>query len=632
MNRLVRWTAVLAALGGAVEVHIRRGRTMRLGLLTLLACVSWCAQAQAAAVQQTGYITMSDGVKLRYAVELPAAGGRFPVALKYDGYCEGTDPMGCNGTTDSSALLAAGYAVLGVSVRGTGCSQGQFDLRSPVESTDGAAVVEWAARQAWSTGHLGMFGDSFPAVTQPGVAALRPAGLDAIAPFQFIDDVYRDVAYPGGIANDEFGVFWGLADQPTASNESVVQGTEAGDSQCAQSEAEQATVNPTTNIVVSGLEHPYIDSLWNSKTVGAAASRITVPAFGCQTWQDDEVGSRSTWTLWPRLDPARTWVVASNGYHSMCIESTRIINQLVRFFDRFVKGDQNGFETTPHMQIWHDTTGATDAEPAWVTTSSSWPPATETNRLYLGSGAALTASSPSRVEPADSYLSPTVSAGTEDGVVFGQHNELWKQPGTPNGALAYTTPRLAHGVELLGPASVDLWLKSTATDTNLQATITELRPDGQEVYVARGWLRASQRKLDRRASTPTLPVQTDLQSDVQPLVAGKPTFMRFAVFPFDYVFRAGSRIRLIIDTPSQTGGWNFEPLANTPGLTPASTLANAGVNNILHDSKHPSEIVVGTVPGGSAQAGYPACDTLLNEPCRPDAFTASDPPGQLRWA
>src|SRR5260370_12229444 len=171
---------------------------------------------------------MSDGVELRYAVELPAAAGRFPVALKYDGYCEGPDPMGCNGTTDSSALLNAGYAVLGVNVRGTGCSQGQFDLRNPVENTDGAAVVEWAARQLWSTGHVGMFGDSFPGVTQPGVAALHPAGLDAIAPFQIVDDVYRDVAYAGGAAHFEFGAFWGLPDQPAASHESVVQGIQAG--------------------------------------------------------------------------------------------------------------------------------------------------------------------------------------------------------------------------------------------------------------------------------------------------------------------------------------------------------------------------------------------------------------------
>jgi hypothetical protein len=78
--------------------------------------------------------------------------------------------------------------------------------------------------------------------------------------------------------------------------------------------------------------------------------------------------------------------------------------------------------------------------------------------------------------------------------------------------------------------------------------------------------------------------------------------MRLAVFPFDYVFRGGSRIRLVIDTPSQTGGWNFEPLAN------------AGVNGILYDSKHPSDIAVGTVPGGSASAGSPRATRSSTNP------------------
>jgi hypothetical protein len=192
-------------------------------------------------------------------------------------------------------------------------------------------------------------------------------------------------------------------------------------------------------------------------------------------------------------------------------------------------------------------------------------------------------------------------------------------PGTPGGARAYTTPALGRDVELLGPASVDLWLSSTATDTDLQATITEVRPDGQETYVARGWLEASQRKLSLQASTSTLPVHTHRESDVQPLVAGEPTQVRLGVYPFDHVFRAGSRIRVILDTPSQTGGWNFKPGTG------------AGVDSILHDAQHPSEIVVGAVPGASAKADRPACDTLLNQPCRPDAFTESDPPGKLQW-
>jgi hypothetical protein len=168
---------------------------------------------------------------------------------------------------------------------------------------------------------------------------------------------------------------------------------------------------------------------------------------------------------------------------------------------------------------------------------------------------------------------------------------------------------------------VNLWLKSTGSDAGLQATITEVRPDGQEVYVNRGWLTASQRKLDEQASTPTMPVQTHREADVEPLESGKPTRMRIEVFPFEHIFRAGSRIRVIIDTPSQTGGWNWQPVAG------------GGVNSILHDAEHPSELVLSTMPGAGASNGHgqPACDTVLNQPCRADAFTASAPAGVLDW-
>jgi putative CocE/NonD family hydrolase len=581
-----------------------------------------CGLAHAEPVTKFGYITMSDGVKLRYAAVLPdKSGSRFPVAMKYDGYCEGSNPLTCNeGSGDAAKeLLAAGYAVVGVQVRGTGCSQGQFDFRAPVEDTDGAAAVEFIERQDWSTGHIGMFGDSFPGITQPGVAALHPKGLDAIAPWQIVDDPYRDVAYPGGLGNGEFGIFWGVYNQPFASAGAAGAGAQAGDPQCGLSAGQQAPVNLGTNIFVSGQQHPYIDSYWKSKTVGDAAAKINVPTLGCTTWQDDEVGSRAAWTLFPKLDPGRTWMIGSNGFHGQCVFSKTMTKELIRFFDRFVKGEQNGYENTPHTQIWHDSTDATDAKPGWVTSGGSWPPAAEPTTLYLGKDAALSATAPAGDEPADDFVFPTASAATENGIAFGQSGQLWKASANPAGAQAYTTPKLAQDVELLGPASVNLWLKSTATDTGVQATITEIRPDGQEVYVDRGWLVASHRKLDVNASTATMPVQTHREADAQPLEPGTPTLMRIEVFPFDYVFRAGSRLRVTIDTPSQTGGWNFQPVAG------------AGVNSILHDAEHPSEVVFSTVPTSPVENGYPTCDTVLNQPCRPDAFPSSAPGGELQW-
>jgi putative CocE/NonD family hydrolase len=594
---------------------MRLGRWSTAVALTI-ALLTWCGTA-AASVRQSGYIDVGDGVKLRYTVDLPSEQGRFPVALRYDVYCAGT---GCNDAEAAAALLDAGYALLGVSVRGTGCSTGTLDVMSPAESTDGAAAVEWAARRPWSTGRVGMFGISYPGLTQPRVAALRPQGLAAIAPFQIVDDVYRDVAYPGGMFNAEFAGFWGLGDQPEADAENVVNAP--GDAECAANYAGHVAPNVATNIFLTAAQHPWFDDYWRSKEVGAAAGQIDVPVLGCQSWQDDEVGSRSAWTLFPRVERSLLWFVGMNGHHSACGWSNdRMVGLLVRFFDRFVRGEDNGFTETPHVQLWHETHPegggprwliqlgtAGQNTPSWVTTFRRWPPRRRTTRLYLRAGGLLGATAPTEDEAADLYASPGPSPANPNGVVLGQQNAAFKQPPAPGTGVASTTLPLREDVETLGPASADLWLSSTAPDTALQVTITEVRPDGQETYVARGWLQASHRKIDSARSKATFPYQTHVQSDEQPLEPGTPVLARVEVFPFDHVFRAGSRIRMIVDTPSPTGGWGF---AYKP--IPA-------VNSILHDPGHPSRLVLGVIPNGHAKKPLPACDTLLNQPCRDSAY------------
>jgi hypothetical protein len=583
-------------------------------LLSAVGLAAGSTVAAAATVQQQGYIPMADGTQLAYTVELPAGTGRFPVALAYAGYCEGSDAQ-CNDATNASALLAAGYAVLGVNIRGTGCSTGTFDAFTDQEWRDGAAAIEWAARQPWSTGHVGMFGDSFPGITQLGVAGLRPPHLDAIAPFQVTTDLYRDVGAPGGITNTGFGAFWAGVDQPLASYEGGIERTEqTGDTGCAAASLSDLAQEGFHNVALEGLQHPYDDAFWQAREPGANASKINVPVFGCLTWQDDEVSSRSSSYL-SELNPARTWVVAANGYHGMCeISASQITTELVAFFNRFVKGEANGFTATPHVQLWHETTANStgDDVPSWVTTFPSYSsiPARPL-ALYFQSHGALSLSPPKSEESPDRYTYPGPALGTENGIVFGQHNLLWKGEELPGASVAYATAPLTRDSEFFGSGSANIWLSSTAPDTDLQITLTEVRPDGQEVYVARGWLRASHRALDPARSTALAPYHTDQQADARPLVLGSPTYLRVQLWPFDYVFRKGSSIRLWINAPTgETGGWSFD-YTKTPAI-----------NSIFADAQHPSAIVLGYLPGGHAQAPLPTCDTLLNQPCRQNLVPA----------
>ncbi len=161
---------------------------------------------------------------------------------------------------------------------------------------------------------------------------------------------------------------------------------------------------------------------------------------------------------------------------------------------------------------------------------------------------------------------------------------------------------------LLGTASVDLFLSSTAPDTDLEVTLSEVRPDGKEVFVQQGWLRASHAKLDEGRSTPTRPFQTHQALDVRPLVPTVPTPLRVEVFPFGHVFREGSQIRITVAAPHvQPDLWGFTALP----VPAQNTIHTGGLT--------PSSLVLPLLPADRAQAPLPECGdihTLRNQPCR----------------
>jgi putative CocE/NonD family hydrolase len=174
-------------------------------------------------------------------------------------------------------------------------------------------------------------------------------------------------------------------------------------------------------------------------------------------------------------------------------------------------------------------------------------------------------------------------------------------------AVAYATPPLEEDVTVVGPGSVDLWLRSSAADSDLQVTLSEIRPDGLETYVQSGWLRASHRKLDKKTSSKLEPRPTHLEKHAQPLAAGAFTKLRVGLFAVAHVFRAGSRIRISIEAP---GGdrtrWAFD------------TLVTGGTveNEIAYSRKQPSRLVLPVVSKVEAPPGLPPCPGLRGQPCR----------------
>lgn len=175
-------------------------------------------------------------------------------------------------------------------------------------------------------------------------------------------------------------------------------------------------------------------------------------------------------------------------------------------------------------------------------------------------------------------------------------------------------PALQDDLEIVGNASVDLWISTTGVDADIQVTLIEVRQDGQEMYVQNGWLRLSHAALDENQSTVLQPVHIHKQEDAKLLEPAVPVFVRMEVLPFNHLFRAGSSLRLSFDTP---GGW-FAPL-----LMPVQNTIHVGPGR-------PSQLVFGSVQSSVPVPGYPPCESLVNQPCRGDAGSVPDGFSALR--
>jgi predicted acyl esterase len=567
--------------------------------------LSSCTGAAADGVSRTGYITIAGGVKLAYDLTLPAAHGRFPVALEYDDYTVGTDNGAEVAGSDAGRLLTAGFAVLGVNMPGSGCSSGVNDLADVNEwGPAGAQVVDWAAGQKWSTGHVGMFGSSQTGITQLGVASFRPRGLDAITPFHVATDYYRDVIYPGGVYNTKFTQFYAkhLVEIDAQTAQARIKN---GDKTCAKNFREHVPLNRRYSIVRTSAANPFYDSYWQA-TPSERLSRIDVPILGCQSWQDGLVSSRAMELYYDTFSPKTTWFVGMNGAHGSC-EFSYPLGLLVKFFEHYVAGVGNDWQQTPHITILHDVTGGVTSapSPAWITSYDSWSKLLKPVTLYFRGDGSLAAAPVSRRSASQSSF--TGPAPAQSG--------RWVKRPAPGTSVSYTTPPLTHDADFFGPASVNLWLSSTVTDTSIEVIISEVRPDGREQYVQAGWLNLADRALAPAGSGPLdssaiRPYHPDTQADHRFLTPGQPVYARVEIIPFEHVFRAGSSIRITIDSAAgdvqPTGYWGLV----TPGANYTDTIYAAPGRQ--------SAVVLALIPGAIAKAPLPSCQDIAGEECRPN--------------
>ncbi len=599
-----------------------------------------------------GYITVRDGTTLSAFVTLPGPidEGPYPTLVDYSGYSP-SDP----GADDPARLLLPllGYALVQVNVRGTGCSGGSFAAFEPIQSYDGYDVIETVAAQPW-TAAVGMFGISYPGIMQLHVAATQPPSLAAIAPLSVIDRV-ESVLFPGGVFNDGFGQEW--VDRVSTGAEAEGQAwarerIEADDTVCANN---QALRQHNPDMVAQARANPFRNELSESRS--PQVENINVPVFLAGAWQDEQTGGR-----FPALIPRFTASPAVRAalYNGMHVDplGPEILSDVIEFYDLFVADQQPQLDPfirfvagtalqeifgaplavpdSPYRSMDVDDARKAYAEDPTVTVYfemgadepglpvarfqgqfDQWPPAEVVPLRYhltraddgdSANAGLLTDAAPTAETEATFTTDPEEGQVTTvaDLARIASSNPGYDWPEPVDGEhLRYLTPPLEEDVTMVGPASVDLLISSSETDAEVEVTITEVAPDGTETYVQSGWLRLSRRALAPGA-TPLRPVPSLAENDVALLNPGEPTAVRIEVFPFAHVFRTGSRIGLLIDTPGASRpSWRFE----TP---------DAPTELTVHEGPDASSIALPVLPldAGAVPAERPACGSLRGQPCR----------------
>jgi predicted acyl esterase len=595
-----------------------------------------------------GYLTTRDGTQLAIAVRLPAAPAKppYPTLIEYSGYGY-ADPSGGESSIAQIAQLL-GYAVVDVNMRGTGCSGGAFDYFEPLQGLDGYDVIETVARQPWVAHHkVGMMGISYGGISQLFVAATQPPSLAAITPLSVIDNT-QTTLYPGGILNTGFALSWAkdrvhdaLAASETGGQEWALKRIKGGDKTC---KANQALHPEAVDLLKKSEDNDtYVPSVADPLAPITFVDKIKAPTFLACQFTDEQTGGHCPALADRFTGTSQKWFTFTNGTHIDALDPatfTRWFDFLELYVAKRAPHLSDGlkglaptvFSTAmgvtgltlpadpiqqapdyatalaawraqPPVRVAFDNGAGGPAPfapgPGFTHDFPSWPVRATGTTYGPGADGSFTWSRTSR--PATSFTGNT--AGGANGLWTATPSYGWTQPAAGS-AYSYTSEPLKQDTVVVGAGRVEATITTTVPDVDLQATVSEVRPDGGEVFVQSGWLRASLRKLDAKKSTELAPVLSLRAKDRRLLKPGAPTRITIPLYYQGHAYRAGSRLRVTLGPPR-----GDQPVWSFADAVPKTGTPTVKVGGLLLTLPVTGDVAVPTP--------LPAqCAALRGEPCR----------------
>lgn len=546
-------------------------------------------------------ILLRDGVRLKADVFRPKGRGTYPAIMNLGSYQkdkhwvpppdleEEDNPYMNWETVNPLWWVPRGYVAVRVDGRGSGKSPGQTDPFSLQEALDFHDSIEWAARQPWCSGNVGTLGISYYAMTQWFLANLKPPSLKAIIPWEGAADMYRDFAYHGGIFCFGFVSNWYM------------------NHMAHHLLGKPQQVNPDT-FAKNWVWHYLRDSLDRGQYRGRQAEwdKIDIPLYTVGNWSGMGLHLRGNTEAFVRAGSKhkKLRIHAGTHYHPFYAEEAR--RDQLRFFDHWLKGRKNGVMSEPPVKLMIRTGGGKGYKFRY---ENEWPLArTQWTKMYLQPlKPASRASEPvegvlTKVRPrTQRAVTYSASGMSKAGVASASWTSTVLAGSLPRMGVSFETPPFTEATEVTGPVNLVLWVSSTTEDMDIFATLRNIDPAGNDVWeigqqqqavpVAKGWLRVSHRKLDRKLSLPYRPYHT--HDERVPLAPREVVQVEVEIWPTCMVFGKGHRIRLDIQPRDGVGSAPY---------THYSADYNSGSNTIYTGGNTASHILLPVIPPKATKA------------------------------
>ena len=497
-------------------------------------------------------IQMDDGLLLRADIFRPTHNKKCPVILSYGPYGKGLsfqegyktaweimereNPDVIRGSSnkyqnwevvDPEKWVPDDYICIRIDSRGAGRSPGFMDHNNARETKDIHLCIEWAAKQSWCNGKVGMNGISYYASNQWRAAASKPKHLAAICVWEGWNDNYRESNRHGGIACS-FRKNWLEMQIKTVQHGVGDRGKRSpitGDTVCGpETLSPEELLKNVSDIWKIVLENEFISDWYKERS--AKLDRVDSPVLSSANWGGQGLHTRGNFEGFVRSKSKQKWLEVHGGSHWAPFYTDYGVALQKRFFDHYLKGKKNGWKKTAPISLLVRSPG----EKFVQRDEKEWPL--------------------KRTQWTTLHLNP-------QGMTFSQ------DPITENAQITYDMmgdgvtfafPPQKQEVELTGPMALKLFISSTTVDADIFAVVRIYDKENKEVLfhgaldpktpVAQGWLRASHRKLDKKKSLPYRPWHSHDQK--QALVPGQVYELDVEIWPTCIVVPVGYRIALTV--------------------------------------------------------------------------------------